>query len=143
LVPGGVAAIDNKTLALSYIIVAAALSLLSLLIATYRKERSFRIFACAFAASAIGVMLIGGQGTINLWFSLILGNVLMITNYLLLICGIRVFYKELVIWPKHFWLYIFAGFLFFVYATFINYSFLIRTVVYTVFLVVIMTEFYI
>jgi len=138
-----VAAIDNKTLALSYILVAAALSLLSLLIATYRKERSFRIFACAFAASAIGVLLIGGQGTINLWFSLILGNVLMITNYLLLICGIRVFYKESVIWPKHFWLYIFAGFFIFVYATFINYSFLIRTVVYTVFLIVIMTEFFI
>ncbi|MEI8199123.1 MAG: diguanylate cyclase [Eubacteriales bacterium] len=136
------AAIDNKTLGLSYIIVAAALFLLSLLIAVYRKERSFRIFACAFAASAIGVLLIGGQGTINLWFSLILGNILMIANYLLLMCGIRVFYKESVIWPKHFSLYIVAGFFIFAYATFVNNSFLIRTVAYTIFLAVIMIEFY-
>jgi diguanylate cyclase (GGDEF)-like protein/hemerythrin-like metal-binding protein len=133
---------DNKTLALSYIIVAVALFLTSLTIAIYRKERSFKIFACAFAASAIGVLLIGGQGTINLWISVILGNILMLLNYLLLMCGIRAFYKELVIWPKHFWYYVIAYYFAFVYATFVHYSFILRTVVYTVFLVIIMIEFY-
>ena len=133
---------DNKTLALSYIIVAVALFLTSLTIAMYRKERSFKIFACAFAASAIGVLLISGQGTIHLWLSLILGNIIMLLNYLLLMCGIRAFYKETVIWPKHFWLYIIAYYFAFVYATFVHYSFILRVVVFTVFLCIIMIEFF-
>ena len=65
---------DNKTLALSYMIVAVSVFLTSLTIAIYRKEKSYKIFSCSFVASAIGVLLIAGEGKIHLWLDFLSGG---------------------------------------------------------------------
>ena len=134
---------DNKTLALSYIVVAIAVFLASMLIAIIRKEQYFKIFGYSFLSSAIGVSLFAGQGgTIFSYFSLILGNTMMLLSYLLLVCGLREFYKELIRWPKHFWTYIIVFFLGFIFASFIHDSYNVRVIVFTTFLVIIMMELY-
>jgi len=134
---------DNKTLALTYIIVAVAVFLTSLTIAIYHKEQYFKIFAFSFLASAVGGLLIAGQGIIYIGLSLILGNIIMLLSYLLLVSGFRAFYNELIIWPKHFWIDLIVCFFAFVYATFVHDSFILRIIVYTIFLVIIMTELYV
>ena len=134
---------DNKTLALSYIVVAVAVFLASRLIALIRKERYFKIFGYSFLSSALGFLLFLGKGTIFTFFSLILGDTMMLLSYLLLVCGLREFYKELIRWQKHFWIYIITFLVSFIFLTFIHVSYNLRVIIFTIFLVMIMMELYI
>lgn len=95
----------NGTLLAAYIAVTITIFLSSMMIAFYRREKPMRIWAYAFACFAMSIMLFSRQSMANPWTSLIPGNVLLGTTYLLLYSGVRALYRDEAVWPRHFWMY--------------------------------------
>lgn len=96
---------EIETLIAAYIAVTLTLFLSSMTIAFYRKEKPMRIWAYAFACIALSIILFSRQNPGNPWTSLIPGNILLGTSYLLLYGGVRALYRDETVWPRQFWMY--------------------------------------
>jgi len=96
----------NLALSSSLVIVAATCSLLFMILALDRKERSLCTFTLAYAAAGTAFALIPLQSRLNPWISVAFAEIALFTAHLLLARGFRVFCGNKIKWPRRFWAYL-------------------------------------
>ncbi len=87
-------------------IVSAAVAVLAVIIAAFRRQRSSSIYAAGYVSGAIGFCLLMTQGMLGQWISVVLANLLAAFLQTSLAWGMRTKTANPRPWPWRFWLYL-------------------------------------
>jgi len=97
---------DTRTLTVTLALVTATLSLLMVLFAFYRWQRSLALYASGFVAGMAGFLLLLGQGSVSPWVSVLAANLLLTLCYACLPWGLRTAFRLPRPWARRYWVYL-------------------------------------
>lgn len=132
---------EMNTLSFTVALVGTALAFLFVIFALYRKERGLTIYAAGFLAAVVGFMLFAAQGILPRFFGFILANMLVLFSQLSLAWGLRINAKLDTEWPRRYNLHVAIGLVAFTLATLIFDSFILRSVLFSSFMIIAAVEF--
>jgi len=132
---------DITTLSFTVALVGTALALLFVVFAIYRKERGLTVYAAGFLASVAGFILFAAQGMLPRLLGYILSNMLILFFQLSLAWGLRITAKLVPGWPRRFSLYLAAWLVAVTLATLAIDSFILRSVLFSAFIIIATMEF--
>ncbi len=101
-------AMDVRTLVFTIALVSTALAASTMVLALYRKDRGFSIYAAGFISAVISFLLFSSQGLLPRFLSYIAANVFLLFFQLSLPWGLRSRSGLKPSWPRRFWLYMMA-----------------------------------
>lgn len=137
---------DNVSLAVILIVCTFAASLISLVMAAYRKEKGLWIVAAGFASSSVGVLMVLLQQSPLYWvrtlFGILLGNLFIAGQYVGLACGIRKQNADVPVWPVRFHFYLGAWMALLLFVTFVVPSYPARVVLLSLVSTLLSLEFH-
>jgi len=132
---------EITTLSFTVALVGTALALLLIIFALYRKERGLTVYATGFLAAVVGFMLFAAQGMLPSFFGFILANMLALFFQLSLAWGLRINSMLAPAWPRRFHAYLLAWLAAFSLATIAFDSFILRSVLFSGFVIIAAVEF--
>jgi len=133
---------DALTLAIAYIGVACTIAIASFIISIHRQETSFRWYSLGFVSSALGTLLLALVGENEPFSGLILANTLTQGTFIFMLIGIKAHFHQRLLWSKRntYTLLIFVV-TFSVFALIVP-SFMIRSILYSIYLAIMLIEMF-
>ncbi len=132
---------EIKTLSFTVALVGTALALLFVMFALYRKERGLTMYAAGFLAAVAGFILFSVQGMLPRFIGFIVANMLILFFQLSLAWGLRLNAKLAPGWPRRFSIYLALWLAAFIIATMVIDSFILRSVLFSGFVIIATVEF--
>jgi len=132
---------EIKALSFTVALVGTALALLFVIFALYRKERGLTVYAAGFIAAVAGFILLAAQGTLPRFLGFIVANMLILFFQLSLAWGLRINAKLDTRWPRRYSVYLTIWFAAITLATMVFDSFMLRSVLFSVFIIISAVEF--
>lgn len=132
---------DVKTLTVVVALVASALAMLMVVLAVYRRQISFSVYAAGFVGGTLGLLLLLGQGQLPLWLSVLVSNALIVLFHTALPWGLRLGVGVRPAWPARFWAYAVAWLVVEVGATLVWPSYVVRSFAASVMFILMAGEF--
>lgn len=134
-------AMEIKTLSFTVALVGTALALMFVVFALYRRERGLTVYAAGFLAAVAGFMLLAAQGALPRFIGYIVANMLILFFQLSLAWGLRLNAKLAPGWPRRFSAYLALWLFAFILATVAIDSFILRSVLFSCFVIIAAAEF--
>lgn len=133
---------DPTTLAYTYCVVAFTLVVSNVLMFYHRKEKAYLVFALSFFVSTLGTFLLTILGANEPILGIITSNALSLVTFPLILMAFKLHFHDELQWPLHYSLMIAGLIASFAIFTYVYPSFLIRSIVYTVLLVVFLSDIF-